>query len=306
MAITYGFFDSSNGDRTYNAAQMSEYFEGLVSDGVYESVDSALQVTADGSSMSVSVAAGRAIVDCKWMRNDAAYSIDIASAHASLNRWSAITVRLEYATRQITIYENAGTPASTPVKPTATDSEVAKEIILAYVYVGAAVTTITQANITDARGTSVCPWVTGLIEQVDTSTLFLQYQEAFETYYTTMRAQFDAWFSSLTQELNVNTYIKKFYKKVTASVSTGTTVALDMAEYTYEAGDIINVFINGLFGEIGTDYTIDTSTPAIVLPSVDTGAIIEVQILKSKVGFDILVDEDNNAIVTDDSEYIQA
>lgn len=34
MAITCGFFDSVSGDRTYDADQMSTYFEGLISDGV--------------------------------------------------------------------------------------------------------------------------------------------------------------------------------------------------------------------------------------------------------------------------------
>ena len=62
MAITYGFFNAikqSDGtyDRTYNADQMSTYFEGLVSDGVYESVDDAMQVLA-GTGMQVQVGAG--------------------------------------------------------------------------------------------------------------------------------------------------------------------------------------------------------------------------------------------------------
>ena len=66
MAITYGYFNSVNGDRTYNADQMSEYFDGLVSNGVYESVGGALQVTA-GSGMTVNVASGRGIINCKWL-----------------------------------------------------------------------------------------------------------------------------------------------------------------------------------------------------------------------------------------------
>lgn len=38
MAVTYGFFNSVNGDRKYNADQMSSYFDGLVTDGVYEKI----------------------------------------------------------------------------------------------------------------------------------------------------------------------------------------------------------------------------------------------------------------------------
>ena len=47
MAITYGFFNAikqSDGtyDRTYNADQMSTYFEGLVSDGFPSRIPSAV------------------------------------------------------------------------------------------------------------------------------------------------------------------------------------------------------------------------------------------------------------------------
>lgn len=67
MAITSGFFNSVNGDRVYNAREISMYFDGLISDGVYESVGGKLQVTATGLGMQVTVAAGRAIIDCQWL-----------------------------------------------------------------------------------------------------------------------------------------------------------------------------------------------------------------------------------------------
>ena len=44
--VTYGFFNSVDGDRRYTADQMSNYFKGLISDGVYEGLGSALVVTA--------------------------------------------------------------------------------------------------------------------------------------------------------------------------------------------------------------------------------------------------------------------
>ena len=70
MAITYGFFNSMGGDRTYNADQMSEYFSGLISDGVFENVGDALQVIP-GDGMTAKVKTGRAIIKCKWLENDA-------------------------------------------------------------------------------------------------------------------------------------------------------------------------------------------------------------------------------------------
>lgn len=70
MPVTYGFFNSVEGDRRYDADQMSNYFKGLISNGVYEGVGSALQVLA-GTGMSVNVQTGRAIIDCKWINLDA-------------------------------------------------------------------------------------------------------------------------------------------------------------------------------------------------------------------------------------------
>ena len=77
MAITSGFFNSLNGDREYNAEQISLYMEGLVGGtGVYENVGDALQVLAD-SGLSVNVQTGKAIIGNKWVKLDAVEPISI-------------------------------------------------------------------------------------------------------------------------------------------------------------------------------------------------------------------------------------
>ena len=203
------------------------------------------------------------------------------------------------------------------------EGEITKdELCLAYVYVEASATAITQADITDTRSdTSVCGWVTGLIEQVDTSTLFAQWEAAYqqgiadiesaeaslegiidewadgfesemEDWEASMKTAFDAWLDTLTEELNVNTYVEDYYK--TASFTSGTThtVTLDMANYTYAAEDVITVWINGLIAIAGTDYTIDTTGAAPVLTFTQFKAAntnepyaVVVQVIKSRIGF---------------------
>ena len=44
MSFTYGFYNSKNHDRTYNAEQMSSIFDGLIEDGIYESIGGAFLV----------------------------------------------------------------------------------------------------------------------------------------------------------------------------------------------------------------------------------------------------------------------
>jgi hypothetical protein len=306
MAVTYGFFNSLNGDRTYNADQMSEYFNGLISNGVYESVGGALQVLA-GSGMTVNVQSGRAIVNCKWLNNDAALTLNITQAHAILNRYTAVVARLDIVNRLMTITTKDGTPASSPIKPVMQNDNSMVELCLAYIYVGAGTSSISQADITDMRPSELCGWVTGIVQQVDTSTLFLQWQTAYQNYYDEMTAEFTAWLDSLTQQLNVNTYIVACDKTVSGTGSQIANIPLNMTGYEYDEDDIFIVDINGL---ITTDFTVNTSgaTPTIVLSitnTTSTGNTVHVKVLKSKIGFNTIIGSDNaNIIGSDNSEII--
>ena len=291
MAITFGFFNAikqTDGtyDRTYNAEQMSGYFEGLVSDGVYENVGDAMQVIASGG-MQVQVKSGRMLIDSKWLKNDAAYSIDITPAHVTLNRYTAIVARLDKSARTISIVAKDGENATDPVKPAISDTVSVKEMCLAYIYVGRGVTEITQSAIEDTRpDTNICGWVTGIIEQVDTSQLFLQWQTAYEEFYTKFTAQFNEWFTALTEQLNVNTYIQKYHKVVDIEANNGV-FPLDMDGYTYEDSDILLINVNGVMLTEIYDYLLDTSkTPVEIHTNADLEAenLLEITVLKSKIG----------------------
>ena len=312
MAISYGFFNSINHDRTYNADQMSEYFDGLVSNGVYESVGSAMQVTA-GEGLAVNVQSGRAIIDCKWIKNDAAQAITLTTAHVLLPRYTAIVIRLDRASRMISIVAKDGTPASDPEKPSMTDDGQITELCLAYVYVGANASTITQANITDMRSSDLCGWVTGVVQQVDTSQLFAQYQAAFEQNYAQQLAwqqdiqtQFNTWFAALTQQLSVNTFIQKFALRTVLSSGSTTPISVEVEGYGYSEGDIIEVFINGLYGSEGVDYalTMRGSTPVITPVATEAGTVVNINVYKSRIGWKVLETSTGALIITNNDQEI--
>jgi hypothetical protein len=292
MSITYGYFNSVNGDRKYNADQMSQYFKGLISNGVYANIGGAMAVIADGQSMTVSVSTGRAVIDCKWIENDAAFPLTISQAHATLPRYTAVVIQLDAINRLIRITTKDGTPASTPTQPAI---DTATELCLAMILVPASSSMIPQSRVTDKRGSSLCLWVTGLITQLNTNQLFLQWQE-----------QFDIWFAGLTQDLNVNTYVRRFQKRVVLSNSN--VVSLDMTGYTYEATDIINVYVNGLFGVAGVDFTLDTSgtTPTVTTQAEAAGTVVTIDVMKSIVGFPALGTESLNTLTTESDVPIQA
>ena len=285
MAVTSGYFDSVDGDRTYSAAQMSEYFEGLISNGVYEKVGKALVVKA-GEGMSVDVGSGRAIINGRWLKNDAVLNLTITAADALLNRWTAVYIRLSTNSRSVRIDTKDGTPAANPVKPTMNHDSNYYDLCLAYVYVKAGATSISQSNITDMRASNLCGWVTGIVKQVDTSELFLQWQTAYEEFYQ----RFEDWFDTLTQTLNVNTYIQQF-KKV-ATIPAYTTIGYELSDiegYRFSENDIINVYLDGKLGDDGVDYDLvlsdDHRMATVDLHRPSTQPVkLETVILKSKIG----------------------
>lgn len=295
MAITSGFFNSVNGDRKYNAEQINEFFGQLISSGVLPNPSTNLQVKAK-SGMTVQVLAGKGFIDSHWVKNDTAAEFTLDTADSVLNRIDAIIMKLNLNTdaRTITIEVKKGTPASVPTAPTMARTTAVKEYCLATVYVGKTATQITQANITDTRAnTNVCGWVTGLITQVDTADLFIQYQTAYEEqlalmsdWFESQQSQFNAWYSTLTSELNVNTYIQRYHKTVEIA-SPANTFNLDMEGYTYDAADIIFVNVNGVMLAETYDYTINTNVTPPRLDtknSMDADNILEITVLKSKIG----------------------
>lgn len=299
MALEYGFFNAvkqTDGtyDRVYNAEQMSRYFSGLVSPGVYESVGGGLQVRA-GTGMTVQVQTGRAILgdNCQWLDNDAVLDIVLNSAHVTLNRYTAIVMRLDYTNRNISIVAVDGANATAPTKPAMTRTSTIMEYCLAYVYVGKGVTTITQSAITDTRpDNTVCGWVTGLVQQVDTSQLFLQWQTAYAEFYAQMQAwqtqqaaAFDSWFSTLTGQLQVNTYIQEYRNTVSVTTST-TQVSIGISQYV-PTTDILIANLNGIALVEGTDYSISgtgTGAKMTLAKAIDGNNAIEFRVLKSKIG----------------------
>lgn len=262
MAITSGFFDSVNGDRTYNAEQMSSYFDGLISDGVYENIGDRFLVTSANDGMSINVGSGRAIIQSHWVKNDSSEVLTLDPSDVQLNRIDAIALRLDVSERSIELVIKKGTAVNgNPSLPAVTRTESVYELYLASVYVkkGAAQPT----SVTDLRPSSYCGWVTGIIKQVDTSDLFTQWDTAykqmffeFDQYMAAKKAEFNAWFTTLTSELKVEAGFVKLENVVAMPPGheyVGVIIPIGIDEYDPET-DALMVFLNGAFLIDGYDY----------------------------------------------------
>lgn len=275
MAISYGFFNSVNGDRLYNADDISNYFLKLISNGVFATPANAMQVQA-GSGMTVSVSAGWGFINCKWLNNDSAYNLTLDAADIALNRIDRVVMRLnaDSSLRNMELAIIKGAPAATPTAPGLT--RVAGgiwELSLAQIYIAANATEITQANITDERpNTALCGFVTGLIDQIDTTNLFAQYNAAF-----------NAWFEDLQQTLATKTMIMRYTHTYVTAASPISTISIGIPEYV-NGTDVLNVFVNGLRLIPGTDYTAGESSITLTQALDVIGTPVEFEVLKSVDG----------------------
>ena len=271
MAVYYGFFDSINGDRTYNADQISEYFLKLISNGVFATPSNSMQVTAT-SGLNVKVSAGWGFINCKWVKNDNDYALQLDAADTSFARIDRVVLHLDTTSthRCITIEVKKGTPAATPAPPALTRESGVYELSLAQIAIAANATSITQANITDERAdTSVCGYVTGLIDQIDTTNLFAQFTAAFDT-----------WFDEIKDEVQSTTIVMQYHSRYITEAADETTIPIQIESYN-ETLDILYVYINGLKLVPNVDYVV-SGTNIVLTQALDViGTPVEFEVLKS-------------------------
>lgn len=192
MAITYGFYNSKDGDRKYYARQVSKIVDSLVKDGIFMHIGGHLNVR-QGTGMQVLVEPGFAWFNHTWTENDADCPLTIEESDLLQPRIDAIVLEVDesLAVRANAIKVIKGASASEPQKPTLTNTAEVHQYPLAYVSVAVGASQITNANIENRIGMEDCPFVTGILETINIDTLIQEWE-----------AQFDEWFKSLEDTLS--------------------------------------------------------------------------------------------------------
>ena len=300
FSVKCGFFDALNGDRVYSADDMNKPYSRLVADGVFATQSGTpstdLQVIASGSGMTVTVQAGEGIFAHKWFINPTAIIITVPDNTGLYNRIDSVIAQVDkrQSGRVGSIVYRTGTPASTPVAPAISTSSNLVEYRIANILVAPSATAITQSVVTDLRGTSSCPWVTGLIQQPDTSTLWAQYAAAFaeqyarftadyEIYKQQQQADWSAFIETLSEDLDVTMNMMELTNTHTASASESV-ISIGINEYN-PATDILEVYINGLKAD-PAEYTA-TATQITLTTPLASGGVILFRVLKAVIGGDL-------------------
>lgn len=168
-------------DREYGSSDFREVMRKLVGDGVYANPTNNMQVVPAGE-LSVAVQPGYCWVMGALGIVDEAETLTLDAATG--NRVDVIVARfdLSLAARDIHLAVVKGTNGSN-VAPTLTRNDSVYELQLARVQLNASTTNITMSAITDTRfDANLCGIVTGVIDQIDATDLFVQYEDTFNKF----------------------------------------------------------------------------------------------------------------------------
>lgn len=201
MSFASGFFNSVDHDRLYDATDISRLFDGLIRDGIFASIGDCL-VVKQSNQMNVTVGTGRAWFNHTWSYNDALYPVTIPPSEILMDRIDAVVLEINSveSVRANSIKLIKGTPSSTPAKPVLTNAKEIHQYPLAYVTVGKEVTSIRQADIENCVGTSVCPFVTGILEVISIEQLIPQWKDILNRFIEENTANFNTWMNGEKQD----------------------------------------------------------------------------------------------------------
>lgn len=183
MAERCGFFNATNAanpDRVYDSSDFAAYFASFIGNGVFAKHSDQLRVAQQNSpAMSVQVLGGQAWINGWWYENTSTLNLSIDPADGTLDRIDIVVVQFNLTSREIKTIVRKGSPSAGATAPMLNRNDDLWELKLAEVNVSHGTVNITDGKITDTRSdTNACGWVSGLIDQMDTTELFNQLQEA--------------------------------------------------------------------------------------------------------------------------------
>ncbi|WP_102337845.1 hypothetical protein [Collinsella provencensis] len=189
MAEHYSFFDAQGAegsyDRTYSSADLASYFASFIGNGVYVNPANQLKVSPANGKMAVNVAVGKAWINGYFYElSESAKELTIATGDANNPRIDKVVCSLNLSNRLIELKVIQGAASANPQAPAHSREDEVFDLVLAEVHVASGAVELSEEDITDKRpDNTVCGFVTGVVEQIDTTGLFSQYDAEFNTWF---------------------------------------------------------------------------------------------------------------------------
>ena len=210
-------------DRAVTSEVLRQIYKRYFTNGVFGISDSTcFQVSVATGGAGVSIAPGACQIQGATGYEENAVTLEITPNSSNLPRIDTVVARLNDNSDYRSIYFDIleGTPAVTPAAPALTQSDSIWEIGLCNIARAANSSVITNSNITDTRADSDrCGYVTA-IQQLDTSSLYQQFQayiqevmdaldaadetynQTAQTYLETLEETGDAQLAAITEAFN--------------------------------------------------------------------------------------------------------
>lgn len=270
ISIESGFFDSIDGDRKYAANEMNRPYKRVITEGVFATPrgtpSTDLQVLSGNDYMNLIIKKGEGLLGGKWFENTADEVMTVSNNTGIVPRIDSIIIQMDnrQVGRVANIVCREGTPNSTPKPPAINTVDNVVEKRIANIYVASGANWLNQDAITDLRGSAECLWITSLIQQVDTSTLYTQWQNAYQGYYNDQTEAFNAFMKSLTEQLTVNTNLLMYTSSYTSVADGETVIPINIPTYNKDK-DVLIVDVNRLTATLTIDYKISADGKNITL-----------------------------------------
>lgn len=193
MAEKSGFFnaretETGTYDREYDAEQFAGYFANFISNGVYANPANQLKVVFDdlpNKPFVVIVRKGKAYIDGYWYELTEDMEITIPVNTKAYIVKDVIRCTLDKAERKVSIVLEEDVTSDRP-----TNNNNRHDLVLSTIIVQPNASKLNAKDITDRRpDKTYCGFVTGVIDQIDTTELFQQYDETFKTWFDEMKGQ---------------------------------------------------------------------------------------------------------------------
>jgi hypothetical protein len=171
--------------------------------------------------------------------------LNISTAAGSLNRIDLIVLRWSKLDRSIELAVVEGVADTEAVEPELTRDADTYELCLAKIAVNKAITEITDSLIADTRNdNSYCGYVSGLVDQIETTDLFKQFTDSFNTwwdekkkeasgFYDESQNQFETWFKNIKDKLDGDTA-----GKLQNEIDNLSKLKADKIDYDDDAGEL--------------------------------------------------------------------
>lgn len=184
----FGFFNSINNDRVYDAEDFALFFSKYFTNGVFSE---GLSVSKD-TGMSINVSSGDANINGYRYTNDDLMNLSLNIGDSQYTRIDNICVRLDLDNRKIGIVIDEGIPSSSPISKSPQRTSLLYDLVIAQITIPSGTSQLTDAMIKDTRfDDNLCGIVTGAVDQIDTTDVYKQYESQFNEWFTNLKTQLD-------------------------------------------------------------------------------------------------------------------